>query len=363
MKIILRLPKMTLFILVVMLLMACSSNNSNVNSNQISNPIGNTWVELSGLNANGNVKKIVTDSQNNLYAIGNFTNAAGKYYVAKWNGSVWSELGNLNVDNLILTIIVDNNDNILIAGSFKNSSGKPYVAKWNGVTWSEMGSLVLPSLVFTNTAICNIMNDNLGTTYIAISNNNDSSITLNKWNGSNWSTTNPFPYGFAATGYLVNIKFDSTNSLCIGGMTTNLYKSLLTSWTAIDYGGLNYVKSFEFNSQDILYALLGDLNSVKLYKKNSSWSKVSDVLLSSSYRDKQNNLYFGGYQSNSNTALKCNVYQLVNDNLTSIGNISENQYYNPHLLVHDLTKDSNGVLYASVGDYLYGNFRVVKYIP
>ena len=57
------------------------------------------WAELGGVNTstfNGAINCLTKDASGNMYAAGYFTNASGKYYVAKWNGSAWSELGGTN---------------------------------------------------------------------------------------------------------------------------------------------------------------------------------------------------------------------------------------------------------------------------
>ena len=56
-----------------------------------------SWSKLgagaNALKANNYIFSIATDNSGNIYAAGTFTNAAGKYYVAKWNGTNWSKLG------------------------------------------------------------------------------------------------------------------------------------------------------------------------------------------------------------------------------------------------------------------------------
>ncbi|MBX2931553.1 MAG: hypothetical protein KF781_06395 [Chitinophagaceae bacterium] len=54
------------------------------------------WSELGGVNslqANNYINSICKDALGNIYTAGNFTNANGKRYVAKFNGTTWGELG------------------------------------------------------------------------------------------------------------------------------------------------------------------------------------------------------------------------------------------------------------------------------
>ena len=102
-----------------------------------------TWSELGGSNDstfNGPINSIATDKAGNIYAGGWFTNANGKYYVAKWNGSSWSELGGINTstfNSFIRKITTDAAGNIYAAAMYFN--GNNYVAKWNGSSWSTLG--------------------------------------------------------------------------------------------------------------------------------------------------------------------------------------------------------------------------------
>lgn len=350
-------------IIIVIICSITFINCSNKDSILENETVSNKWIELKGGNFNGNITKIITDFQNNVYAIGGFKNLSGNFYVAKWNGTSWSELGNLNANAEILTICIDNQGNVLVAGKFKNQQGKPFVAKWNGSNWIEYGIINFPGLSFTNTAICDLNKDNQGNLYAIYKNSNDFSLVVIKWNGNSWVSLNSLPYGTSLVGYLVKSKFDSQNNISIGGYLSNIIKYNGSLWTSINLGTNNTANSFEINNQDNLYALLADGISVKLYVKNTNWMKISDYLLNCSFKDNQNTLYFGGYQSDSNSKEMCNVFKLENGSLIPIGNISESEFYSDKLSIRDITKDSNGVIYVALGDYLYGNHRVIKYIP
>ena len=92
----------------------------------------------------GIIYSIIPDANGNIYTAGQFTNAAGKFYVAKWNGSDWSEVGTgtgtLNANSNINSLAIDAGGNLYAAGNFRDVSGYQYVAEWNGSSWNELGT-------------------------------------------------------------------------------------------------------------------------------------------------------------------------------------------------------------------------------
>ena len=117
------------------------------------NSATHTWSELGigshSLNANERITTICTDKLGNVYAAGGFTDSVwfmtGYFYVAKWDGISWSEMGTdssaLKADGPISSICSDDSGHIYAAGNFRNSFGFYYVAKWDGTKWRELGSL------------------------------------------------------------------------------------------------------------------------------------------------------------------------------------------------------------------------------
>ena len=106
---------------------------------------GNKLSELDSskqLKANKQINAVYSDSNNNIYVGGSFTNDSGYEYVAKWDGNKWSELGGVNslkANNQIYDIYVDKSNNVYTSGNFTNSSGNKYVAKWDGNKWKDIG--------------------------------------------------------------------------------------------------------------------------------------------------------------------------------------------------------------------------------
>lgn len=107
------------------------------------NTVNKKWIEVKNPDSIGftvpgeNVfESLATDSKNNLYVNGNFTNKTGQRYIAKWDGKNWREFG--TTTSLNGNLIIDPLDNIY-------SSGPAYgtdcvVKKWSGTSWVGLGT-------------------------------------------------------------------------------------------------------------------------------------------------------------------------------------------------------------------------------
>jgi len=121
-----------------------SSGGYDIASYDINNPNG--WQEVKNpdsarfIAAGSNVySSIITDSKNNLYVNGDFTNAAGKRFVAKWDGKNWTEYG--ITDNLGDALVIDKGDNLYSTGPITYATDC-IVKKWNGTSWIGVGTPV-----------------------------------------------------------------------------------------------------------------------------------------------------------------------------------------------------------------------------
>ena len=114
----------------------------------------NNWSELGNIapiiGATGSIKALIFDTNNNLYIGGDFRSmSAGVVFVAKYDGSTWSELGNLAdntfmiVNGSINCLTSDSQNRIYAAGNFQYfDSGQNwrYVARYtpNTNTWVRL---------------------------------------------------------------------------------------------------------------------------------------------------------------------------------------------------------------------------------
>ena len=123
---------------------------------------GTTWTTLG--NFNSLIHCVVIDNAGNLIVGGDFTNANGANYIAKWDGNSWSEIGTLNIpydyySDAVTKINIDKLGNIFATGEVKNAAGKYFVTKWNGNSWTEVAAF--------NDKIYTICTDNNGILYAA----------------------------------------------------------------------------------------------------------------------------------------------------------------------------------------------------
>jgi len=130
------------------------------------------WSKLGDINANNMIWSLTVDASGNVYAAGNFTNANGYQFVAKWNGTSWSELGTLNANSNIFALTTDAGGNVYAVGSFTNGvtadGGTTYVAQWDGENWNDIGGG--GGTILTSDAVGNIYKG------------------ASKWDGLSWST-------------------------------------------------------------------------------------------------------------------------------------------------------------------------------
>jgi hypothetical protein len=151
---------------------------------------GSSWTELGGvgatsLKANAMIQTITTDAAGNVYAAGAFTNASGRYYVAKWDGTAWSEVGALNANSQIYKIATDAAGNLYAAGNFTNLAGMRYVARWNGTSWSELGTGLPASEVISAMTVSVTGKVYVGGYYYKTSTYD---AFVSEWDGSSWTT-------------------------------------------------------------------------------------------------------------------------------------------------------------------------------
>lgn len=245
---------------------------------------GKKWNELgsgaNSLNVYGNRKQgyissMVSDSIDNIYAAGNFTNSMGKYYVAKWDGKNWSELGSgsnsLNLNGTIRSMTIDKNGNIYVAGSFTNSKGKYYVAKWNNTTWIELGDST--NSLNANSHIFCLNVDNKGNLYCGGGfTNSNGKYYVAKWDGNNWSELGVGNNLLNANGLIRCIAIDEIGNLYCGGLFKNTdgyqYVAKYAN-TTLPMTILNFTSSQDKNSIKLIWQSTNEVNASHFYLQRS----------------------------------------------------------------------------------------------
>jgi len=264
----------------------------------------NAWSELGGnnsLSANRYVRSIIVDDTNNIYAAGEFSNGGlnylvGSRYVAKWRSATntWSELGGVNglgANDIIFTLAKDTAGNIFAAGDFTNAAGKRYVAKWDKTTntWSELGGI---NSLKANGTIRALATDSSGNVYAGGSFADASGIVyVAKWSKATntWSALGVL--STEAFGGIVSIAIDKGSNIYTTGYFMNsLNKTYVArcnkgSDTWFELGGLGTVDAFSSfttmtcDKDGNVYAT-GGWNSSQRYwvakwtAANNTWSEL-----------------------------------------------------------------------------------------
>lgn len=129
------------------------------------------------------------NSKGDLFACGDYHNLAGEYFVVKWNGSSWVELSGLNnlkASGQIRNLVIDNKDNIFALGNPLTSSVNYAIAyKWDGGKWIDLNPL---QTIFSDpgSKFGNMTLDTIGNLYISALAFLNPTFTVFKWNSGNW---------------------------------------------------------------------------------------------------------------------------------------------------------------------------------
>lgn len=113
------------------------------------------WVSPAAMVLNGIVRGLVFDANDDLIAVGDFTNAGGVTaadYIAKWNHTAWAAIGDPNSGGASITqvncVAVGQNGIIYVGGSFSDmegDAGADDIAQFDGTNWVDMDSGVTRS--------------------------------------------------------------------------------------------------------------------------------------------------------------------------------------------------------------------------
>lgn len=204
---------------------------------------GSTWVQVgSGIpSASAAAPEILSmciDASGNIYATGEFNDAAGNSYVAKWDGTTWSHLGPVG-GSLSLgstAVCTDSSGNVYAAGRIAGDTVNN-VYKWNGTSWVELGTG--PTALNANGSINTICAGPGGALYaggLFHIGPLGSSQCVAKWNGSSWSplgtaTCPPNPYG------ITSIITDSAGNVYATHVLADPVLSDSTGWPVCKWDG------------------------------------------------------------------------------------------------------------------------------
>jgi len=309
----------------------CTDNSGNVYAaGNFMNSMGNKyvakwdkltgiWSELGGDNslaANDNLGALCADSSGNIYAAGSFTNAKGKYYVARWNSfnNTWSELGGINglaANSSIASMCMDSKGNLFAAGGFTDTLGYYYVAKWDKLTdtWSELDGAGLKDSIVIN-AICTDRYNNI---YVTTGFYDPPPQATTRWSVSEWNGTKWTQLGTNA----------SLHNWNIGTLCTDTAGNVYAAGSIYDSSGM-YVAQWDGNKWNE-FAGSGTLNPqntsslcfdktgnlyVAYFSKIAKWNILTGkwetfgfpntIGLGRMVVDNKNNVYIGGYKDDNN---------------------------------------------------------------
>lgn len=165
---------------------------------------GKTWTRLPGSIANY-IQDFCVAGDGNIYAYGSFRNETGRYILVRYNPTTqqsWVEVKNgtsrfsVPGSNVFTMLATDSNNHLYVNGNFTNAAGNRYVAKWDGNSWSEFGAT--PSLGWT------LAIDRKNTVYSSQDAYAVAADPIKKWNGTSWASVGaPFAAGLFPTGQLL----------------------------------------------------------------------------------------------------------------------------------------------------------------
>ncbi len=318
---------------------------------------GVSWSELgvggSSLNAHGTINSICIDRSGNVYAAGNFYNSYGESYVAKWNGSYWSELPGLHANLFINSICVDDSMNIYAGGTFSDTAGHKYVAKWTQATntWSALGAGFDSAM--TNAYITVVRVDDAFNVFAAVNFQHLASSTsftnIFKWDGHIWSNTGNADSALNANNQVFDLCVGNNGEVYAAGAFTN---SSGETYVAKYDSTLNFWSELGTGTNSLHPHSVGYGNKPPIYALCV---------------DKNNNVFAAGELSDSISYYKYNMYvaeygisTLQVSTLTSIDKVLvvyPNPAHNEITIVgnvHDNSPDSNRYfIYSYDGKALY----------
>ncbi|MFO0857856.1 MAG: hypothetical protein U0640_10920 [Phycisphaerales bacterium] len=156
-----------------------------------------------------NITDSVRLSNGDIVVIGDFQQIAGvpASRIARWDGTNWFAFGQ-GLNAVPSEIELHPAGGFVVSGAFTQADTTPanHIARWDGSSWSSLGTGIA-----TNT------------TQLAVAPNGNvfvlSTPTLNRWNGTNWST---IPATLSSGGAIYDMLAMQNNNLVVGGIFTTI---------------------------------------------------------------------------------------------------------------------------------------------
>ena len=308
------------------------------------------WVELgTGTNAfvtsYNSFNLILADSSQNVYGTGFFTNTAGEYYIAKWNGTSWKELAGMKANSFINSMVLDKKGNLYAGGYFYDSKYDSYVAKWNGTSWSTLGDAGTTGLQ-ANASINALAVDSKGIVYATGEFTDDGfgEHYVAAWDGTAWSQVGDLGTTFNPRGSIKTLFVDKNDNIYIGGHVDNGNGNNVFMWDGNDWNELGLsnglfaddaVKSIGQAPDGTIYASNGQQDSDKNYYiakyDGTNWSKIltGTTFAPTMYVDWQGNVFVTGFYkvTNNGTTTNYNIGKWNGKTWDQVGDLNGN--YSP----------------------------------
>jgi hypothetical protein len=268
---------------------------------------GSSWSAL-GVGPGGNVYDFTVAPGGTLYATVESTD--GFVFLSAWDGTSWSSLGT-SFDVSYTALTTDSGGTLYKGGYFTTAGGGTVsgIARWDGSSWSPLGTGF-------DTEVVALTTDSHGTLYAGGDFTTVDGVAISgiaKWNGTSWSKLGE---GLEAVVSVQDLATDSSGNLYAGGLfrlsdgntVSYVAKWDGTSWSELGYMGFGdqTIRDLAVDADDNVYALgefdtAGGVAVNRIAKWNgTSWSPVSSPIVSGANSvstvtaDSNGNVYVGG---------------------------------------------------------------------
>lgn len=210
------------------------------------------------------INELETDPQENIYAAGNFTDAAwGQYSLAKWNGTIWTKLPG-SYANYIQRFCVTADSNIYAFGAFQDEVGRAVIVNYNAAKqryWTEVKNGTSRFGVPGYNVFSALASDDKNNLYVnGYFTNSSGNRYLAKWDGTNWTevgTTSSLGLGLA---------IDPYNNL-YANKDASTYNDPVRTWNGTSWvsaGALGTIGSLNFTASLLATDAAGNVYSEAL---------------------------------------------------------------------------------------------------